>query len=76
MNEYPDAKLLKRERKVLERDKKEKIRGGTKHLKESKDVPRVDISNLLDKIFCGDSEVILKDIPDNCIDIIGNLTSI
>jgi hypothetical protein len=34
--QYPDAKLLNRERKVLEREKKEKIRGGTKHLKDIK----------------------------------------
>ncbi len=67
---YPDAKLLNRERKVLEREKKEKIRGGTKHLKETKEIPKVDISSLINRIICGDSEIILKDFPDNSIDII------
>ncbi|PIV28320.1 MAG: site-specific DNA-methyltransferase, partial [Candidatus Altarchaeum sp. CG03_land_8_20_14_0_80_32_618] len=70
MNEYPDAKLLKRERKVLEREKKERVRGGTKHLKETREIPGIDISDLLDRIICGDSEIILRDFPDNCIDII------
>lgn len=50
--------------------KKERVRGGTKHLKEARKVPKVDISDLLNRIICGDSEIILRDFPDNCIDII------
>lgn len=68
---YPDSKLLKRERKVLERKKKEEIRGGTKYLKVIKDVsPEIDLSNYVNRIICGDSEIVLNDIPDNSIDII------
>ncbi|MEW5694231.1 MAG: site-specific DNA-methyltransferase [Candidatus Hydrogenedentota bacterium] len=68
---YPDSRLLNRERKVSEREKKEKIRGGTKHLKRIKGViPEINLSNLVNRIICGDSEIILKDIPDNSIDII------
>jgi DNA modification methylase len=64
-------KLLNRERKVKERDKKEKIRGGTKDLKEAKcPVVSVDVSGLIDKIVCGDSELILRSYPDNFVDII------
>lgn len=70
MNEYPDAKLLNRDRKVLDREKKEEQRGGTKHLKKTKEIPKIDISHLINQIICGDSQVILKDIPDNSIDII------
>lgn len=70
MNEYPDAKLLKRERKVLDREKKEMVRGGTKHLKAIKKISENDVSCLIDQIICGDSEFVIKEFPDNCIDII------
>lgn len=64
-------KFLNRERKVKEREKKEKIRGGTKDLKETKRfVVSVDVSGLIDKIVCGDSELILRGYPDNFVDII------
>jgi len=69
--QYSNAKLISRERKVLEREKKEKIRRGTKHLKVIKEaVPEMDMSNLVNRIICGDSETVLKDFPDNSIDII------
>ncbi|MCK4625657.1 MAG: site-specific DNA-methyltransferase [Phycisphaerae bacterium] len=69
--EYPDAKLLKRERKVLNRAEKEKTRKGTKHLKATATtVDENAISGKLDKIYCGDSEKVLREFPDNCVDII------
>jgi|GEM_PF-187998 len=68
---YPDAKLLRRERKVIDRTEKEKIRKGTKDLTTIKsEVTEVDVSGIVDKIICGDSEEILKKFPDNFIDII------
>ncbi len=68
---YPDAKLLKRERKVIDRVQKEKIRGGTKDLtKVGTKVTEANISAFVNKILCGDSETILNTFPDNCIDII------
>jgi len=68
---YPDTKLLKRERKVVDRTKKEKIRKGTKHLTITKSKANgVDVSPILNKIICGDSEDILKQFPDDFIDII------
>lgn len=68
---YLDAKLLNRERKVLEREKKEKIRGGTKDLKKTKDTPSIiDVSSFVDRIFCGDSEFVLRNFPDNFVDTI------
>lgn len=67
---YPDAKLLNRERKVVDREQKEKIRGGTKALKASApQSSRLD-EELVNKIICGDSEVILKSYPANSIDMI------
>jgi len=68
---YPDAKLLRRERKVVDRLQKEKIRKGTKDLTTIKSkVIEVDISGIADKIICGDSEEILKKFPNNFVDII------
>lgn len=66
---YPDVKLLNRERKVKEREKKEQIRGGTKHLNH---VSNINIKNLTveNQIICDDSENVLKEIPANCVDII------
>ncbi len=71
LTEYPDAKLLMRERKVIDRSKKEKIRRGTKDLTIVKSkVNGSDVSGIVDKIICGDSEIILKEFPDNFVDII------
>ncbi len=68
---YPDAKLLKRERKVVNRLKKEEIRKGTKYLTVTRSkANNVDISKIENKIICGDSETILKAFPDNFVDII------
>lgn len=67
---YPDAKLIERERKVQDRNKKEKIRGGTKHLKDITEIKSENLYQIIDRIICGDSEVILSKIPDNSIDII------
>jgi len=68
---YPDAKLLKRERKVKDRSLKEKIRGGTKHYKKSIIVKEQEgINGFTNKIICGDSEEIIKRLPDDSIDII------
>lgn len=67
----PDAKLLKRERKVKNREMKEKIRGGTKYYKASIKVREPEsINQFINKIICGDSEEILKQFPENSIDII------
>ncbi|HID27546.1 MAG TPA: hypothetical protein EYP22_06970 [Methanosarcinales archaeon] len=67
---YPDAKLLNRERKVVGRVEKEKIRKGTKDLKKVKTkIEKVDVARI-NKIICGDSEVVLKDYPANFVDII------
>lgn len=68
---YPDAKLLKRERKVIGRVQKEKIRKGTKHLTATKSkTNRLDVSPIIDKIICGNSENVLQTFPDNFVDII------
>jgi len=68
---YPDAKFLKRERKVIDRVQKEKIRGSTKDLTTIKsEVLETDVSAITNKIICGDSESILNTFPDNCVDII------
>ncbi|MFH0763809.1 MAG: site-specific DNA-methyltransferase [Candidatus Omnitrophota bacterium] len=73
--EYPDAKLLNKERKVKDRIGKEKLRGGTKHLNKVFEPPAhinyaSDISKMVNKIICGDSEVVLKGYPDDAVDII------
>ena len=69
--DYPDAKLLRRERKVKDRAEKEKIRGGTKHRKHVRSaVSPGNISDLADRIICGDSERVLKEFPPACVDII------
>ena len=68
---YPDAKLLKRERKVKDRSLKEKIRGGTKYYKQSITVKEQEgINGFTNKIICGDSEEVIKRFPDDSIDII------
>jgi DNA modification methylase len=67
---YPDAKLMERERKVQDRIKKEKIRGGTKHLKEITEIKSENLSPFINRIICGDSEAVLSRMPENSIDII------
>ena len=68
---YPDSKILKRERKVIDRVQKEKIRKGTKDLTVIKSkVNEIDVSDIVDKIICGNSEDILRKFPDNFVDII------
>ncbi len=71
LSTYPDAKLLKRERKVVGRLQKEKIRKGTEDLTVIKSkVTEIDVSGMVNKIICGDSESILREFPDNFVDII------
>lgn len=68
---YPDARLLKRKRKVQNWKEKEHVRKGTKHHKRTiVSDNAVDMSGLENTILCGDSEQILATIPDNTIDII------
>jgi len=68
---YPDANFLKRERKVKNREVKEKIRGGTKYYRKSISIRETeDINKFLNKIICGDSEETLKQFPDDSVDII------
>ena len=60
------------ERKVKERKLKEKIRGkyyyakNNKFVKANNKIPE----KFVNKIIVGDSEEVLKEIPDNCIDLI------
>jgi DNA modification methylase len=71
LKQYPDAKLLRRERKVADRIQKEKIRNGTKYSTVTKSKANgIDVSGIADKIICGNSENILKEFPDNFVDII------
>jgi len=57
---YPDTKLLKRERKVVGRAQKEKIRNGTKYQTVTKSkVHMADVSAVVIRINCGDSEDIV-----------------
>lgn len=67
---YTESKLLNKERKVKNRKEKEKRRGGTKHLKHKISENHVDMSKWEDKIICGDSEEIIKKIPESSVDII------
>lgn len=68
---YPDAKLLNRERKVKNREAKERARGGTKFQKDAVMVTQVGgIEKFTGKIICGDSEEVLRKIPTGSIDII------
>jgi SOS regulatory protein LexA len=68
---YPNTKILKRERKVRDRELKEKIRGGTKYRNRIiiNKTPE-EINKFTNKIICGDSEEVLKQFPENSIDII------
>lgn len=68
---YPDTKFLNRERKVKNREAKEKARGGTKFQKDAVIVAQANgIEKFTDKIICGDSEEVLRKIPSSSIDII------
>lgn len=67
----PKNTFLQRERKVKNREEKEKIRGGTKAFKEVINAIAVpDDFNLINQIVCGDSKDVLKKYPDNFVDII------
>jgi DNA modification methylase len=61
-----------KEKKVVNRQKKAKQRGqfyytkGHNFSKENNELPK----NFENKIVCGDSEQILKQLPDNCIDLV------
>jgi len=68
---YIENKYLNKERKVENRSDKEKIRNGTKDLKQVKTkIEHINSAGIVNKIFCGDSKNILKNFPDNFIDII------
>jgi DNA modification methylase len=60
------------ERKVVNRKSKEKKRGiyyyaeDNNFVKENRELP----SDFENKIICGDSEDVLKQLPDNCVDIV------
>ena len=61
-----------KERKVINREKKEEKRGqyyyarGNDFIKTNNDLPQA----YMNKIICGDSLIELKKLPDNCIDFI------
>lgn len=68
---FPDARILNKERKVKDRIEKEKIRNGTKNFNHISQGATIEKSGLFtNKIFCGDSEIVLKQFPNNFIDII------
>ena len=69
---FPSHAELNKERKVIGRKKKEIKRG--KHFyadqsavsKANEDLPE----NFCNQVLCGDSEDLLKGLPDNCIDLV------
>jgi len=63
-------KIRLKEKKVKARKLKEQIRQGTQSQKREIKVDRPDLSQFINKIICGDSEEVLKKIPDSSIDII------
>jgi len=68
---FSDARVLNRERKVIGRVQKEKIRGGTKYSNATKSkINKIDVSPITDKIICGNSENVLETLPGNFVDII------
>lgn len=68
---YPDAKLLNRERKVKNREEKERFRGGMKFHKQAIAVQEAEgIEKFVNKIICGDSEETIRGVPSDSIDII------
>ncbi len=63
--------VLEKERKVANRREKELARGGTKFFSAPITVAnQADLAEFQDKILCGDSELVLKSIPSDSIDII------
>jgi site-specific DNA-methyltransferase (adenine-specific) len=68
---HPHTKLLNRERKVKNREAKERTRGGTKFQNNAVAVAQVGgIEKFINKIICGDSEEVLRKIPTGSVDII------
>lgn len=68
---YPDTKLLNRERRVKNREEKEKSRGGTKFQKDAIIVAQTDgIKEFSNRIICGDAVAELKKFPTNSIDLV------
>jgi DNA modification methylase len=69
---YPGGPLLEKERKVADREAKEKKRGGTKHLKHVTTPPAQHemVSHLLSRIYCGDAEQVIQTFPDSFVDLI------
>ena len=61
-----------KERKVIDRKEKE-MRRGKHYYANDHDFARYSNSlpsNFTDKIVCGDSEYILRQLPDNCVDLV------
>lgn len=57
--------------KVKDKKEKELVRNGTKHLKTTIEVEEnPEIQKFVNKIICGDSEEVLKKIPDNSVDLV------
>jgi DNA modification methylase len=69
---YPGGPLLEKERKITDRETKEKKRGGTKYLRDKVEysVSYEVTSPFLNKIYCGDAEEVLKTFPDSFVDLI------
>jgi len=69
---YSESRFLNKERKVKDRLEKEKIRNGTKHIKHiiNEVGPSGETEGFINKIICGDSEFILKQYPENFVDIV------
>lgn len=68
---YPDEKLVKYPRKVLNHKEKEKLREGTKNKKKKMLVSeKNELTGIEDEIICGDSEKVLARIPRDTVDII------
>lgn len=60
-----------RAEKVKNKKGKERVRNGTKHLKTTIEIEEnPEIQKFVNKIVCGDSEAVLKQIPNNSIDIV------
>ena len=68
---YPDAKLLNRERKVRNREAKERVRGGTKFQKDAVVVAQANgIEKFTNKIICGDAIEVMQSMPSDCVDLV------
>ena len=64
-------KSFNKDKKVKDKDKNKKKRLGYESYKKSFDQENVKISDeILNRIHCSDSNVFLKTLPDNCIDLI------